>query len=475
MKGFGRAVTLTGFGSVATVGALFIETMIAVRFLNPEEFGGFAILVAVVNLCVAFADFGLKTSVIRFLAAGEDLDRPSTIHTVLRLKSLLVLSAGAIVYFLSFLLREIHWAAPMVQFAHYVVPMIFLAGLDESLLAVLQGLQNYRAMISSQILKSLLRLAITFTCLAVVGTGVVGLIVSWIFSLAGSLSYQLLALPRLGRWDWKTRKAKDLLAFGWPLYCNSCLVFLVQRLDVLLLGGFGGPAAVAAYDVATKIPTACQRLAESYTAVFYPTVSSAFGGAKQTDRAEAVLGWSLPIVSLASGAVALVAVLFGRDIVTAVFSSQYEGSHLAFSVLMIAFHVSVTLNLMGYTLVAAGHATKSLVEVTIRSVLNIGLNLFLIPILGSLGCAIARLIPTFVGNPVSFYLLRKTGLNVRTGFWMRQGALFGVALTISSAMQPLGPFGRGCVVAAFLLLSMVISNRPIRDFWLSQVDRGTTN
>ena len=70
---------------------------------------------------------------------------------------------------------------------------------------------------------------------------------------------------------------------------------------------------------------------------------------------------------------------------------------------------------MGYALTAAGYPGRSLGENSIRTTLNLLGNLVLIPILGTVGPAIARLLSVYISNPINVWLLRRSNQRISEG------------------------------------------------------------
>src|SRR5262249_47402453 len=160
-----------------------------------------------------------------------------------------------------------------------------------------------------------------------------------------------------------------------------------------------GPASVAYYAVATRIPDALQRLAESYLAVFFPTMSAMLARGRG-DEAGQLLSRSLRLISFATALVALIAVLFNQEIMILLFEQKYAASGWGFAVLMVGFHIIFTMNLMGYTLTAAGQSMRSFGASLVQAVANIAGNVLLIPSLSFIGSALADMLSAYAASGV---------------------------------------------------------------------------
>ena len=71
LSGFRRGLVLTGSGSVATLGFLFLETVLVARLLPADIYGSYVLLLATANLLVMAIDFGCKSAVTQLIASGD--------------------------------------------------------------------------------------------------------------------------------------------------------------------------------------------------------------------------------------------------------------------------------------------------------------------------------------------------------------------------------------------------------------------
>src|SRR5438067_10049114 len=82
-------------GSAASLGFLFLETVITARLLAPEQFGAYVLLLAAVNILLAATDFGAKTTVTQLIAAGGE-DQRAVVGTALLFRLAVLAATGAL-------------------------------------------------------------------------------------------------------------------------------------------------------------------------------------------------------------------------------------------------------------------------------------------------------------------------------------------------------------------------------------------
>ena len=462
---FRQGVLFTSLGSLASILCLFLETMVAVRLLSTESYGIYVLLIAVVNLFVAVVDFGCKSAVTQFISSSDHSRQAVLAHSALVFRLVVLAAISVLIWMARDAMRILDSSGELVHYAAYIPVLLAVASLDELLLAILQGFQAFKHMASAQFIRSLLRVFLSVVFLAVFRLGVMALVLSWVISFAISSVYQYIVLPIPKRVLWQRLLLGQMLRFGFPLELIRILWYLSNRVDVLLLGAFVGPTGVAFYNIATTLPGALTRLAESYVAVFFPTVTALLAEGKRR-QATWMLDHSLRLCSFAGGLAAIVAVVFSREIITLLFSEKYSASSLAFALLMIVFHMTFLMTLAGYTLTAAGFPWRSLGQNALKVVLNILGDVLLIPLMGFIGSAFAQLISSYMQNPVSVWMLRRSSIRLTVTDYAKQTLLLWLCAVLFWWTQPDGFTYKLAIIALFLVLNAVLATISVDDLKL---------
>jgi O-antigen/teichoic acid export membrane protein len=455
--------TLAGGGT--SIILLFLETIIAARILDPTHYGIYILLLAVANFFVMVIDLGLKTSITQMIASSDYERQGALVSNTILFRLLIAAVISGLIWLGKDLLAIVDPTKVLVTLAPYLPLMIALTSFDELTLGMLQGFQCYRHMAISQIARSVLRLGLTVAFLVVFKMGLMALIYSWLLSFAVSTIYQYLVLPVPKRLSLNGALLRDVLKFGLPLQLNRFLWFASGRIHVLLLGTLSGPVSVAFFSIAEKIPVAMQRLSESFISVYFPTITTMMAEEKR-DQAISMLNGSLRLISFLGAGVALVGVLFGQWIITLLFSEKYADSASAFGVLMLALHMGLLVNIMGYTLTAIGHPQRSLAENTVRTVLSVLGNLLLIPPFGFLGSAIVKFIAYHTSNPFSLWLLKRSEISVKITPYVTQSILLLLSAAFYWWVRPELITYKLAIILGFLILNMLLSTISLEDLGL---------
>jgi O-antigen/teichoic acid export membrane protein len=452
---FRRGVFLTSFGTIVTIGLFFLETIIAARVLPKESYGIYVLLIALVNFLIVAVDCGCQTGVTQLLASSERTRQEALANSALVFRIAVLAVVGVGIWLAHGLLNLADPSQTLARYVVYVPAMLAVASLDELLLSMLRGFHAYRHWTTAQIVRSILRVVLTSFLLLVMKLDLLALIYSWIISFAASVAYEYMALPISRRLIFRRPLIGEILRFGFPIQLTRFLWYAFLQADVLLLGLLAGPASVAYYAVARKIPDGLQRLSESYIAVYFPAVTTLFATGRH-DRASAMLNRSLRLISFLSALVAIVGVAFSQPIML-LFSQKYLDSAPAFGLLMMALHITFIASLLGYTMTAAGHPGRSLAENITRTGLNVLGDLLLIPPLGFVGPALATLLAAYASNPLLVWLLRRKGVVVAVAPYAKQTLLLLLCSAIFWWLQPAAIAIRLGIVALFVALNLLLA------------------
>jgi O-antigen/teichoic acid export membrane protein len=453
---FFQGVTFTGTGTAINIVFLFLETMIAVRVLDTASYGIYALLVVGVNFLLMVTDFGSTTSVTQLIASSDPTRQAILASSVIVFRLAVVALVSIIALLVPAAIFLLDPSMALLDYAIYIPMMLMAVGLDESLQAILQGYQAFHHMAIANGLRTILRLGLSVVFLLILHFGIEGLIYSWTISFSIAVVYEYLVLPHSRRLLLNWRFLGEMLRFGFPLQLNRFLWFISARVDILLLGVFIGPSAVALFDVGGRIPNALVRLTQSYSAVYFPMMTELLSKG-ESDRAHRLLNRSLGLISFFMALSALISVVFGQEVIKALFSAKYESSSMVFSLLMIGLQMNVLVTIMGYTLVSAGYPGRSLAANAIRETLIVVADLILIPLWGLIGPAFGKLAAYYVANPISIWMLRRSHIGVVVAPYIKQTVLLWLGAVLFWWLQPQGFLIRAMMIVIFIALNIALS------------------
>ncbi len=382
---------LRGFGILA--GATLVSRLIGfavlalvARAVGPDVFGAFNFALSIAAFLVFIpANFGLATLGIRDIAQGGTGRASRVAGEVLTLQ-------GAIA---ACCLATLLVAAPLISDDPDVRALLPIVGVYYVLYAitpdwVLQALQRMTAV-------ALVRLAgqVVFGVLTpiLLVDGLAGAErYAWL-TVAGAGISAGLALIIVARATGAPRLPASRAVLGerlrrsLPLGVSAAMVHVYYSIDQVLLGYLESTEEVGIYAAATKIPYVLIGFAAVWSSALYPHASALAA------RSPAALRGQVGLFTSLSLAVALPMLVGGavvaEDLVVAIFGAEYRDAALPFAVLMLSTAVVLVSVNVTQVLLAIGEERHFAWSVAAGALINVVLNLVLIPVAGATGAAVA--------------------------------------------------------------------------------------
>lgn len=372
-------------------GGLIVGVWIA-RYLGPEQFGLFSFATAFVGIFGAIAGLGLQDIVVRDIVRD-----PSSKDETLGTAAVLQFTGGLIAYGL--ILGTIFWLRPD-------------DGLAKALVAILGSMMLFKASevvvywFESQVLSKYTVLAQNGSLLVFAAIKV-GLILNnapliafaWATMAEAALVASLLciALHLRGIRLWKLRvssvRAKTLMKEGFPLLLSSIGIMIYMRTDQIMLGQMLGDEAVGIYSAAVRISELWYFIPMIIVASVFPAILEA--KKRSEEQYYQRLQHLYDLMAWLSVGVALPMTFLSRPIVTLLFGETFAASG---AVLAIHIWASVFV-FLGVASVkwflAENRQILSFQRTMFGVVVNIVLNLLLIPAYGPIGAACATVAAQF--------------------------------------------------------------------------------
>ena len=226
---------------------------------------------------------------------------------------------------------------------------------------------------------------------------------------------------------------RPLTRRAWPLVVSAMLGLLIYNSDLIFLRFFRGREEVGLYAAAYTLVSFLLNMGIAYSLSLLPTltrtaaISSDHHGLYHTATAH-VFAVGFPI--------ALGGSLLAAQIIKVVFGTGYGDSVAALRVLMWAIPVSLLRDVPVIALMAWGREDRILRLTALAAVLNIALNLVLIPRYGLMGAAVATVATESVRMVVALVVVRALGFKLTTlgRFWrtLVAGAIMAGLLIVAS-------------------------------------------
>lgn len=395
---------------IVTVGL----TLVIARLLGAAALGRYAQAIAVLALLDMLARSGLGSGLVRFIAVGVANRDPAAIRGTARLgvglatlvSAVLAVALAATAPSLASGVLHDRQLTPLLRWAALTLPFM---SFTNAALAATQGFRTMRAAARVGLfIEPGIRLVLT-TGLLLAGTGLTTAMSAMVVSNALSAVLAAAALHRLLKRVPPARPRYEpsrLLRFSGVAGAAAFATTGLLWADTLLLGAMRGSSAVGRYNVATRIVVLATFVMPAVTAAFAPRIADLHqrGRTDSLHRSyQAATSW---IVRLSLPAFAMLLV-FPTDLLR-VFGHGYADAAAVTMILAGGKLVDAATGPSGMMLNMSGRPALSVVDNLAVLILNVILNLWLIPRYGVVGAAVAWAVSLALVNGVRVLQVRWT-------------------------------------------------------------------
>ena len=385
---------LAGQVVVITSGGLLV--VVLARLLGPEDYGLLFYAISVLGVLSVLSQLGLAKSCARYIAEFKERDPrqvPHVLRTTFGVNLLLVAVVGG-----GLVLAHGHLAQLLGEPA--IAPLLALGAVYLALESLatfvrmtLQGFEEIQASATLYALDRGLRLVCAVGLVAL-GAGVVGAMVGYLVGFGAAV---VLGLSLIYRRHYRNSPRspavadglrRRILAYTVPLTATGTANVLDKRMDTVIVGVLLSPVAVSYYVLGKQL---VEFIETPMTALGF-TLSPTFGARKaagDVDRAarlyERALATALVVYVPAAAGVVLVAPLA----IDVVFGAGYGGAVPVVQVLALYIVFQSVTKLTSNGLDYLGRARHRAIAKGVTAVMNVGLTVALVPVLGVVGAAVA--------------------------------------------------------------------------------------
>ncbi|MFH2039368.1 MAG: oligosaccharide flippase family protein [Chloroflexota bacterium] len=406
---------------LVSVGLAFLSTAILARILGPADYGIYSYVIAIVTLLTVPSEFGLPALIIRETASGMAREDYSAVQGVwvwsvrttgIISISLVGLSAIVILFF-----RQIMAGTRLETFIWglALVPLIALGDLRG---AALRGLKR---IVSGQLPEFLLRPGIFVLLLLgvmLIGGGNFSAPNSMVlYVIASALAFTIgawllwRATPELVRHAKPRIENRSWLISALPLAFIGGMNIINSQASILLQGFFLKDADIGIFRVATQVSLLASFGLLAVNQVVVPRFAEIFALGEKT-KLQRLVTASSRVILFFNLAITIGFVVLGKLFLRKIFGSSYEAAYIPLMILLGGQLINSGVGSVGNLLNMSHHERDSAMGLAVAVVLNIIINLLLLPIWGIIGSSIAKVISMVSWNMMLWWIVyRKLGIN----------------------------------------------------------------
>ncbi len=434
--GRGGAFNLAGAGASAVFG--IVLSIVVARGLDQNDAGMFFAATSFFLIMAAIARLGTPLGLVYYVSRLRELGQSSQLAAVIRialgpvvvtsivLGAILAVAAPALA---DLILNGDPRSVPVLRLLALLLPVL---ALSDAVLAATRGFGKMQpTVLLDRIGRPIVQVGLAALVLGA-GMGAVAVTGAW------AVPYGITVLIA-GFWLWRlVRRAgaqesarpglrKEFWRFNGPRAITSVVQLCVQRLDVVLVSTLRSPKEAATYAVASRVVTFGQLTNSAIGLAAQPRLARLLASGDR-DGANELYRTTTAWIILLNGPLYLT-VAFFSPLLLGVFGPQYVSAWPVTVALCVAAFIGNGVGMVDVMLSMAGRTTWNLANGVLALVVQVGLDLILIPPYGAFGAALGWGAAIITANVVPLIQLAK--------------------------VDHLHPFGRGTALAAIVVTCTV--------------------
>ncbi|EAW38323.1 flippase [Lyngbya sp. PCC 8106] len=401
-----KSATGTFGFKVANAFLIYANSLLLARVLGFQEFGSYTYVTAWVNLLVIPAVLGLEGLLTREVAIYQTQSKWNLSHGLIQWSNRIVLlnSVG-----LALLTTLIIWGLTLTsnsqQLLVFAIAMISLPFMALSRLRQ-STMQALRHIVVGQIPEMLVRPIILITSL-----GGIAFFLNKNITASGAMGIYLVASITtylVGEWLLRKHRPKSIkqalpeyqskywIKSALPMLLIGSMYLINNQTDTVMLGILKNSETVGLYTVANRGAGLISFVLIAINTAIAPTFASLYaeGDLKKLQK---VVTNGCRVVFFAALIIATILMVFGQHFLL-LFGAEFIQGKTALIILCLGQLINASTGSVALLLLMTGHERDTAIGVTISALLNILLNVILIPEWGAEGAATATAASMMVWN-----------------------------------------------------------------------------
>jgi O-antigen/teichoic acid export membrane protein len=470
-----RGSSLMLIGRSLSMAVNAIVQIFIIRYLAKPEYGAFAYALSIVNVAQMVASLGFDRSVSRFVPIYQEQRDYNRMFGTILLGLGTILSLGLamilLIYgFQGFIAQTLIDDQRAIALLLILIVLAPVQALDDLLISLFAIFASPRSIFFRKyILAPGLKLVIV-ALLIFLHSGVMFLTVGYLVSGAlGVAIYTVILFRVLGKQGLFQHfnlhaihmPAAEIFAFTIPLLTTDLLYVVMNSMDAVMLGHFGGANDVAAFRSVQTGAGLNQIAMMSFQTLFTPLAARMFAR-KNYDGINNIYWQTAIWMSVISFPIFAVTFALAQPLTILLYTQQYASSAPIMALLSLGYYFSTVLGFNGLTIRVFGKMRYIVVINILAVMVNLGINLLLIPHYGALGAAIGTCGTMIVHNILKQLGLRSCqGVKIFEWRYLRVYAVIAVSAISLLFIQSLtsAHIYIGLVLVALVSLYVVLVNR----------------
>lgn len=405
----------------------FALSITLARVLGVSEFGIYSLVISTIMVLSIPTQAGLQPLATREISKAIADENPSAIGYLLKWSGRLILAYTFIVFSVVLLLRMLLGQSKYIDCLVVASITIGILSLTLRNSAILRGLKKFSKGTSPDIvIRPIGQLAVLALIIFLLAwpdanahVGLVAFIIGSLVACFASIMWLQHELSAMG----DVSCEKGAISIQW----RKNLLFLTVagggqvlfgHIDTLMLGALGEPAQVGAYRASVQISMLLIFILTVVNQVLQPNLVRLYRK-NDTKAMQKLVSDSSFYMFLATLVLGVGLLILGKPLIGLTFGNSYEIASVALQILVVGQVINVFFGSVGTILNMTGMEKEAVTSIAVAIIVNITLDVVLIPLLGMVGAAIASAVSILIWNMVArHYVQSRVGIE-SSGFIYR--------------------------------------------------------
>lgn len=396
-------------------------SLIIARYYGADVMGIVAIINSVLAIFGIFALMGTNTAILRLIPEYLQKYSVSSVYELYKKTISIVFGLsllGTVVLFLSSaLLSEYAFHKPSLEY-FFVISSLFIG--IQSLVPINQdvfrGLQKINLYAQMQFLPSFLNFV-----LIVIVTFFFFYEYNPVYVIFASSTIMLIITSIAVQRSFKTAASihhtkhitsrSDIIALSFPMFLANSMYIVIEQTDTIMLGIMRSEAEVGIYSIAFKLAMMTMLIFTAVDSMAAPKFSQLYHSGKMEELKQ-VAQKSTKLIFWINFPIFIIYIVLGQFLLN-LYGSEFNMGYYALIILAMGQFTLAVVGSVGHFLNMTGHQKVFKNIIIMGGVLNIVLNIILIPNYGITGAAIASMISNATWSiTAGIYIRHKFGFSI---------------------------------------------------------------
>jgi len=384
--------------NIAITAVGFLSTVYFAHVLGPSVIGAYFLFLAYFSLFSLIIDGGFTNATAKRISEGKDPGEFYTASAVLRI--LLFLVSIVILFLLRPYLVDLNsgdlfWWLIIALLVNVPFGVVWAGNYGLAKAGVVQG-----SILLSNIARIILQISLVF-----LGFELAGLAGGFVFGLAVGFLFNYRYIE-LNFCRFTIEHLKSLFTFSFWIFLAMSGILVITTADVVLIGYFMTNADVGIYRVALQLASLGVFVALALENVLFPRFSC-WNEEENHERIAVSLSRAYSYSLFLAIPFCVGGWLLGDKLLYYFYGEAFTTGTIALMVLLPLYVIYVFQYLQMMTLNSLNHPKDSFWITSVIVLINIVLNVLLIPFIGITGAAIATLISILISAIIGYFVLGK--------------------------------------------------------------------